>query len=114
MEDRGFGFLEQALITEQLARIDLGLCLCVTSSVFRIQNTFFFFGTEEQKKKYLPALVNGELISAGAFTEPDAGTDVAATRARAVKDGDDYVINGNKMFITNGTVCDLHVCPLRD
>jgi alkylation response protein AidB-like acyl-CoA dehydrogenase len=106
----GFGFLEQALITEQLARIDLGLCLCVTSSVFGSEH-ILFFGTEEQKKKYLPALVNGELISAGAFTEPDAGTDVAATRARAVKDGDDYVINGNKMFITNGTVCD-YMCVL--
>ena len=62
------------------------------------------FGTEEQKKKYLPPLVTGEAISSGAFTEPDAGTDVAAARTRAIKDGDDYVINGTKMFITNGTI----------
>ncbi len=104
-EGPGFGFFEQALITEQLARIDLGLCLCVTSAVFGSEH-ILFFGTEEQKKKYLPRLVRGEAISAGAFTEPDAGTDVAGIRTRAVKDGDDYVINGNKMFITNGTVCD--------
>lgn len=106
----GLGFLEHAIITEQFARIDLGLCLCVTSSVFGSEH-ILLFGTEEQKKKYLPPLVRGEAISAGAFTEPDAGTDVAATRTRAIKDGDDYVINGNKMFITNGTICDF-MCVL--
>jgi len=106
----GLGFLEHALITEQFARIDLGLCLSVTSSVFGSEHVLFF-GTEEQKKKYLPPLVTGEAISAGAFTEPDAGTDVASTRTRAVKDGNDYVINGNKMFITNGTICDF-MCVL--
>ena len=48
----------------------------------------------------------GEAISAGAYTEPDAGTDVVSIRTTAIKDGKEYVINGNKMFITNGTVCD--------
>ena len=100
----GFGFLEQALITEQLSRVDLGLCLCIVAAIFGSEH-ILFFGTEEQKKKYLPPLCSGKAISAGAFTEPDAGTDVAAGRTRAVKDGGDYVINGNKMFITNGTVC---------
>jgi len=102
----GYGFLEACLITEQLSRIDLGLCLCVIAATFGSEH-IIFFGSEDQKKKYLPALVNGEIISAGAFTEPDAGTDVASTRTRAVKDGDDYVINGSKMFITNGTICDI-------
>ncbi|MDQ7783668.1 MAG: acyl-CoA dehydrogenase family protein [Desulfomonilaceae bacterium] len=106
----GLGWVEQAIITEQFARIDLGLCLCVTASVFGSEH-ILFFGTDEQKKKYLPPLVSGEAISAGAFTEPDAGTDVASTRTRAVKDGTDYVINGNKMFITNGTICD-YMCVL--
>ncbi|MEJ2717049.1 MAG: acyl-CoA dehydrogenase family protein [Deltaproteobacteria bacterium] len=100
----GFGFLEQALITEQLSRVDLGLCLCIVAAIFGSEH-ILFFGSEEQKKKYLPPLCAGEAISAGAFTEPDAGTDVAAGRTRAVKDGGDYVINGNKMFITNGTIC---------
>ena len=100
----GYGFLEQAIITEQLARIDLGLCLCVISAMFGSEH-IVLFGSEEQKKEYLPRLVRGEAISAGAFTEPDAGTDVAAIRTKAVKDGGDYVINGTKMFITNGTVC---------
>ncbi|MBI5251716.1 MAG: acyl-CoA dehydrogenase family protein [Desulfomonile tiedjei] len=101
----GMGFVEQALITEQFSRIDLGLCLCVTAAVFGSEH-ILFFGTDEQKKKYLPPLVSGEAISAGAFTEPDAGTDVAGIRTRAVKDGSDYVITGTKMFITNGTICD--------
>jgi alkylation response protein AidB-like acyl-CoA dehydrogenase len=77
----------------------------VIASVFGAEH-ILFFGTEDQRKKYLPALVRGEAISAGAFTEPDAGTDVAGIRTRAVKEGGDYVINGTKMFITNGTVCD--------
>ena len=103
-EGPGYGFLEQAIITEQLARIDLGLCLCIVSAMFGSEH-IVLFGTDEQKKEYLPRLVRGEAISAGAFTEPDAGTDVAAIRTRAVKDGGDYVINGTKMFITNGTIC---------
>jgi len=101
----GYGFFELALITEQLSRIDLGGCLCVVTATFGSEH-ILFFGSEEQKSKYLPPLVAGQAISAGAFTEPDAGTDVAAIRTRAVKDGDYYVINGNKMFITNGTICD--------
>ncbi len=101
----GFGFLEVALITEQLCRIDLGLSLVVTAATFGSEN-ILLFGTEEQKQKYLPLLVNGEAISAGAYTEPDAGTDVAGTKTTALRDGDEYVINGSKMFITNGTVCD--------
>jgi len=101
----GYGFLELGLISEQLSRIDLGLCLCAVAATFGSEH-IIFFGSEEQKKKYLPPLVNGEMICSGAFTEPDAGTDVASIRTRAVKDGSDYVINGNKMFITNGTICD--------
>ena len=105
----GFGFLEQALIMEQLCRIDLGLCLCL-STCFGSEH-ILFFGTEGQKEKYLPPLVRGEKIIAGAFTEADAGTDAAGIRTRAVKDSGDYVINGTKMFITNGTICDF-MCVL--
>jgi len=101
----GFGFLELALITEQLSRIDLGIGTVIITATFGSEN-IFMFGTEEQKKKYLPLLANGEAVSAGAYTEPDAGTDVAATRTKAIRDGNEYVINGNKMFITNGTICD--------
>ena len=101
----GLGFFELGLITEQLGRVDLGICTVISTATFGSEN-ILMFGTEEQKKKYLPLLENGEAVSAGAFTEPDAGTDVAGTRTKAVKEGNEYVINGNKMFITNGSICD--------
>lgn len=101
----GFGFVEQAIITEELSKVDLGLCLSVVAATFGSEN-LVFYGSEDQKQEYLPPLVMGEKISAGAYTEPDAGTDVAGVRTRAVRQGDEYVINGNKMFITNGTTCD--------
>jgi long-chain-acyl-CoA dehydrogenase len=65
------------------------------------------YGTEEQKKKYLPKLVSGEMIGAIAMTEPGAGSDLQGVKTRATKDGDDYVISGSKTFITNGYMCDL-------
>ena len=65
------------------------------------------YGTEEQKKKYLPKLVSGEMIGAIAMTEPGTGSDLQGIKTRAVKDGDDYIINGSKTFITNGFMCDL-------
>lgn len=100
----GYGWMELTLISEQLSRVDLAGCLAVVAATFGSEH-ILLHGSEEQRKKYLPPLVSGEAISAGAFTEPDSGTDVAAARTRAVKDGNDYVINGSKMFITNGTIC---------
>lgn len=67
------------------------------------------YGTEEQKQKYLPAGIRGEKIGCLAITEPEAGSDVAAIRTKAVRDGDDWVINGSKTFITNGSRCDFMV-----
>lgn len=64
-------------------------------------------GTEEQKKRYLPPISTGEKISSFGLTEPDAGSDAASVKTTAVRDGDDYIINGSKMFITNGPICDL-------
>ena len=65
------------------------------------------FGTDAQKEKYMPGIISGEIITAIAVTEPDAGSDVAGLKTRAVRDGDDYVINGTKMFITNGVHADV-------
>ncbi|MGQ0700290.1 MAG: acyl-CoA dehydrogenase family protein, partial [Panacagrimonas sp.] len=70
-------------------------------------------GTEEQKKRWLPKLATGELISAIAMTEPGTGSDLQAVKTTAVADGDDYVINGSKIFITNGYLCDLVVVVAR-
>ena len=104
----GAGFLGNAIITEELSKVDMGIGLNVTAATFGCE-AILHFGSEDQKKTYLPPVCRGEQVSAGAFTEPNAGTDVAGYRAKAVKDGTDYVINGNKMFITNGTVCDFMV-----
>jgi alkylation response protein AidB-like acyl-CoA dehydrogenase len=67
------------------------------------------FGTEEQKRKWLPKMVTGEAIGSLGMTEPHAGSDLKAIRTRAVRDGDDFVINGQKVFISNGQLCDFVV-----
>jgi acyl-CoA dehydrogenase len=104
----GAGSLGVAIITEQLSRVDMGIGLNIVVATFGCE-AIYQYGTEEQKKKYISAVCSGEMISAGAYTEPDAGTDVSGYRTRAVKDGSDYVINGNKMFITNASVADFFV-----
>jgi acyl-CoA dehydrogenase len=104
----GAGILGNALITEEFSKIDMGIGLNIVAASFGCES-ILQYGTEEQKKTYLPPVCAGEKVSAGAYTEPNAGTDVAGYRTKAVKDGGDYVINGNKMFITNGSVCDFMV-----
>ncbi len=99
----GLGHLEQCLVIEEFARIDTGIAQCMVASYFGTQ-LIKLFGTEEQKKKYLPPICGGQWRCGMASTEPDAGSDVVAITTTAVKDGDDYVINGNKIFITNGTL----------
>lgn len=71
------------------------------------------FGTEEQKRRWLPKMVSGEAIGALGMTEPHAGSDLKAIRTRATRDGDDYVINGQKVFISNGQSCDVLVCATK-
>ncbi len=70
-------------------------------------------GTEAQKQKYMPKIITGELITAVAVTEADAGSDVAGLKTRAVKDGDHWIINGTKMFITNGVHADVYFVAVR-
>ena len=71
------------------------------------------FGTEEQKRRWLPGMASGELVGAIAMTEPGTGSDLQAVRTRAVRDGDEYVVDGAKTFISNGTHCDLVVIVAR-
>jgi len=101
----GAGIMGNSIISEEFSKIDMGIGLNIVAASFGCES-ILQYGTEEQKKTYLPLVCSGEKVCAGAFTEPNAGTDVAGYKTRAVKDGHDYVINGNKMFITNGTVCD--------
>ena len=104
----GIGILGNAIVMEEFSRVDIGIGLNVVGAGFGCE-AIYYFGTEEQKQKYLPPVCSGEQVSAGAFTEPNAGTDVAGYKTKAVRDGGDFVINGNKMFITNGTVCNFMV-----
>src|SRR5690606_30607962 len=67
------------------------------------------YGTDEQRRRYLPGLCNGQLIGANGASEPDAGSDIFAMRTRAVKRGDHYVLTGTKMFVTNAPVADVFV-----
>ncbi|MDN5793206.1 MAG: acyl-CoA dehydrogenase family protein, partial [Brevibacterium aurantiacum] len=70
-------------------------------------------GTEEQKKRWLPGMATGELVAAIAMTEPGTGSDLQSVKTKAVRDGDEYVINGSKTFISNGTHCDILVIVAR-
>ncbi len=99
----GLGHFEQCLIIEEFARIDGGIAQSMVASYFGTQ-MIKLFGTAAQKQKYLPPVCNGTWRAGMASTEPDAGSDVAAITTTAIKDGHDYVINGNKMFITNANV----------
>jgi alkylation response protein AidB-like acyl-CoA dehydrogenase len=95
------GFLEHSLITEEFWRVDPGCGQAILACTFGSEMVQAF-GTEEQKKKYLPSLVSGDAIIGFGITEPDAGSDVTMIKTKAEKQGDKYVINGSKMFITNG------------
>jgi alkylation response protein AidB-like acyl-CoA dehydrogenase len=99
----GLGHFEQCLIIEEFARVDTGIAQCMVASYFGTQ-LIKLFGTEAQKQKYLRPVCEGQWRAGMASTEPDAGSDVAAITTTAIKDGDEYVISGNKMFITNGTI----------
>jgi len=99
----GYGYLEKCIVSEELWRVDPGLGSVLISATFGA-DMIELYGRDEQKKKYLIPLTRGEAVMGSAITEPDAGSDVSAVRTTAVKEGNDYVINGNKIFITNGTV----------
>ena len=97
------GFLAMVLITEEIARVHSAMRVAINMQIGPAI-TLLQFGTEEQKKKFIPALVSGDTIGCFAITEPDAGSDVAALRTTATKDGDDYLLNGSKLWISNGPV----------
>jgi len=101
----GLGYLEQCLIVEEFARVDLGIAHALESTFFGTQ-LIQSAGNEKQKEKYLPPICRGEMRMGVAITEPDAGSDVTSVTTEATKDGGSYVINGNKIFITNATLAD--------
>jgi alkylation response protein AidB-like acyl-CoA dehydrogenase len=98
-----YGAFENALIVEEFCRRDSGIGIALSIVDFASE-IILRFGTDEQKEKYLVPITKGQAISCGAFTEPDHGSDITFLNTSAVKEGDEYVINGVKTFITNGTI----------
>jgi len=107
MEYGGAGYspLETMIIIEELFAADPGIGLSVIATSFGTEN-IVEFGTDEQKEEYLPPVAAGEAITGAAISEPHAGSDVSSISTQAEADGDEWVINGTKMWITNGTVAD--------
>jgi len=105
---QGYGIFENILIVEEFCRRDSGIGIALSLVDFSSE-LILRFGTDEQKKKYLIPVARGEFISAGAYTEPDHGSDITLMATTALKQGDSFVINGTKTFITNGTLADFFV-----
>ena len=98
---QGLGCMECILVVEELCRNDSTIGSAVALSGFASE-LLMHYGSEELKQKFLPQVAEGRMLSAGAFTEPDHGSDITFLNTTAVKDGDEWVINGGKTFITNG------------
>ncbi len=104
----GLGMIESAICAEELNAVDPGLALCIFAADFGTE-AIIRLGTEEQKQKWLSPIPRGEMMSGAAISEAGAGSDVAGATCTAVKQGDHYVINGAKMWITNGDVADYFI-----
>jgi alkylation response protein AidB-like acyl-CoA dehydrogenase len=102
-------YLSYAITVEELSRVDASLGVTISAHSSLCANPICLFGNEEQKQKYLPALATGEKLGAFGLTESMAGSDASGTRTTAVREGDEYVINGTKIFITNGYYADIYV-----
>ncbi|MFF3768251.1 acyl-CoA dehydrogenase family protein [Streptomyces sp. NPDC001922] len=100
---RGMSPMEQFIFFDEAAQAGVPLPLMALNTV---GPTIMQFGTEEQKRSFLPKILAGEIDFAIGYSEPDAGTDLASLKTRAVRDGDDYVVNGQKIWTTNGDTAD--------
>jgi acyl-CoA dehydrogenase len=110
----GADFRFAMVILEEFSRANCGglaTSLAVHSDI--VAHYLYNHGTDDQKQRYLPKMISGECVGAVAMTEPAAGSDLQGIRSTARRDGDDYVINGSKTFITNGQLCDLVVVAAR-
>ncbi len=109
----GYGYVEYAIIIEELSRIDGSIGLGVAAHNSLCTSHIYMFGNEEQKQKFLVPLAKGEAIGAWGLTEPGSGSDAGALKSTARKEGDYYILNGTKQFITHGTYGDVYVVMAR-
>jgi acyl-CoA dehydrogenase len=105
----GMDFTSYIIAIHELSKVSaaVGVILSVHTSV--CTNPILYFGTEEQKQRYIPKLASGEYLGAFCLTEPSSGSDAASLKTRAVKKGEHYVLNGSKVFITNGGEADVYI-----
>ncbi len=106
-------FRFNAVFAEELSRVSAALSSCVSIHADIAVPYIVDLGTQEQKERWLPGCASGEILTAIAMTEPGGGSDLAALKTTAVRDGDEWVINGSKTFITNGYSADLIVTAVR-
>ncbi len=99
--------LSYAVVIEEVSRVCAGLGLCISVHNSVAVYPLLAFGSEEQKHRWVPLLARGEKIGAFCLTEPNAGSDAAGIEATAIRDGDHYVVNANKVFVTNGGIADV-------
>ncbi|MFF3101018.1 acyl-CoA dehydrogenase [Viridibacillus arvi] len=102
-------FTSYIIAINELSKVSatIGVILSVHTSV--VTNLILYFGNEEQKQKYVPKLASGQYLGAFCLTEPSAGSDAGSLKSKAVKDGNNYIINGSKVFITNGGEADVYI-----
>jgi alkylation response protein AidB-like acyl-CoA dehydrogenase len=102
-------YIDYVNVIEELAAVESGFALSVAAHNSLCTGHIYLAGNDEQKKKWLPKLTSGEWIGAWGLTEPGSGSDASGMRTTAVKDGDEWVLNGTKNFITNATYADISV-----
>jgi alkylation response protein AidB-like acyl-CoA dehydrogenase len=109
----GLGYIEYVSIIQEIAKVcgSIGLSLAAHNSL--CTNHVLYFGNDEQKKKYLPKLATAEYLGAWGLTEPNTGSDAGNMKCTAVKDGDDWILNGTKCWITHGKSGDVAVVIVR-
>ena len=109
----GLGYFEYTAIIEEISKIDPSIGLSIAAHNSLCTNHILQFGTEDQKQRWLPKLASGEWIGAWGLTEHNTGSDAGGMNATAVQDGDDWIINGTKNFITHGSSGDIAVVVVR-
>src|SRR5690625_1473172 len=105
----GADYVSYCIAVEELSRVCASTGVTLSAHLSLASWPIFTYGNEEQKKTFLYRLATGEALGAYALSEPGAGSDVASMKMTATKDGDDYILNGNKVWITNGEVADIYI-----
>lgn len=106
---QGYGLFEDSIVVEEMSRVDPGIGAAISLGNLMLPDVLLKCGTEEQKQKHIPPLATGEAIASAAFTEPEHGSDLSRMDTTARKDGDEWIINGGKEFITNAPIADFLV-----